>query len=286
MSNSTFKQWLAEMPISNAELVGKWDKWPQDQKQHQLYDKASYNILTNDPNFEKLKGRFSKTKQNFDIYFVKKGGMSRHHEVGEVSEDYLDQLGIDLPPINGSNITLLFTNNRAAERMPLTPWTTAHRMGHAFRRLPEYDKFYRAIEREFDELIDEIYGLKKPSQWGDPKGKKQQDYARFMRQLMQAFGSMRSAREGELFREGEFVHELLAQYIINGKITFREEIPRQLVTKYAWGNPTWDGSKSSKIHNDEYMMDYVVEKLRAAASYFGILCERMLDACVGKIFVM
>ena len=284
MSNSTFRQWLAEMPISNAELVGKWDKWPQGKKQHQHYDKASYNILTNDPGFEKLKGKFSKTNQDFDIYFIKKGGMSDHIEVGEVSEDYLDQLGIDLPPINGSNITLLFTNNRAAERMPLTPWTTAHRMGHAFRRLPEYEKFNRAIEIEFGELLETIYELEKPSRYGDFD--KQRDYTKYMRQLMQAFGSMRSAREGELLREGEFAQELLAQYIINGKITFREDIPRELVTKYAWGNPTWDGSKSSKIHNDEYMMDYVVEKLRAAASHFGILCEQMLNACVGKIFVM
>lgn len=280
-----FKKWIInEMPISNAQLVGNWKNWPVGKQQDQNYDKASFNILTNDPDFEKLKTKFSKTNQNFDVYFIKNRGMRDHIEVGEVSEDYLSNFNVNLPPINKSNITILFTNNRAAERMPLTPWTIAHRMGHAFNRLPTYQKFRKQVENDFNELLETIYGKQRPSTWGSVK--QSSDHQSFIRQLMQSFGSMRSAREGELFREGEFLHELLAQYIIEGNIKFREEIPRQLIIRYAWGNPTYDGSTYSKIHQDESMMDYIIEKLRSNADYYNYLCEQVLNECVGKIFVM
>lgn len=289
-----FKQWLSEMPISKAELVGKWDKWPEGKKQHQHWDKASYNILTNDPGLEKLKNKWKNVPQTFDMYFIKKAGMRDHIEVGDVDEEYLEQLGIKVPPIDPSHITIFFTNNRAAERIPMTPWTIGHRFGHAARRINAYQNFIEQVDRDFRELLKEIYGLERPSPYGnygfggyrDDSGNKWRQYEQFMRKLMEGLGTMRSARKGELFRTGEFQHELFGQYIIQGEITFRDEIPRQLVTRYAWGNPTWDGSAHSKVHRDEHMLEYMIEKVAAAAGHYNVLCNRILNECIGKIFVM
>ena len=283
-----FKEWLgtktklSEMPIGNAELIGKWDQFPSNKTQHQNWDKASYNILTNDPGLERLKNRWQKVKQTFDMYFIKQTGMKDHTEIGEVTEDYLSKLGIKIPPINYEHITVFFTNNTAAEKIPMTPWTVGHRFGHAIIRGDgPMRKFQNIVSRDFGELLKIIYNKNAPSYGGDFR-----QYEKFLMQLMMAFGTMRSAREGLINRIGEFSYELLGQFIIDGKITFKEEVPRQLAVRYAWGRPTWDGSAYSKIHNDEPMIDHVIDTLRKNASDYNRLCNGILDNCVGKIFVM
>ena len=217
-----FRQWLSEMPIGTADLIGKgWNKEiPQGKSQDQHYDRATINILKSDASkgFEKLRKSFALVDQTIDVYFVKTPGMRDHIEVGEVSEDYLKQLEIDVPQINRSNITIFFTNNTGAERMPLTPWTIAHRMGHAARRgLESYQKFTRHVEKDFAELLEQIYGKNEPR-----LAAQIDDHDSFVRQLMMELGTMRSAREKELFRSGEFVHELFAQAITQNKIKFNE----------------------------------------------------------------
>ena len=289
-----FRQWLSEMPIGTADLIGKgWNKdIPQGKSQDQHYDRATINILKSDAakGFEKLRKSFALVDQTIDVYFVKTPGMRDHIEVGEVSEDYLKQLEIDVPQINRSNITIFFTNNTGAERMPLTPWTIAHRMGHAVRSLESYQNFTRHVEKDFNELLEQIYGKNKPSRYfgvqDDRAQREQRDHDSFVRQLMMELGTMRSAREKELFRSGEFVHELFAQAITQNKIKFNEKIPRQLIIRYAWGNPTWDGSTHSKIHRDEYMLDDIIERIRSNAHFYKSQVKLVLRDMVGKIFVM
>lgn len=279
---------LAEMPIGNAALLGKWNNFPPNTKQHQSWDKASYNILTNDVNFEKLKNRWSRVRQTFDMYFVKNSGMSKQLQVGAVYEDYLKKLGIKIPPINYDHITVFFTNNIGSERVPMTPWTIGHRFGHAiFSDIPLMKQFHEILEHDFANLLKTIYNIHPVIKtYGDNYYKEKKQHDKFLIKLMSAFGTMRSAREGLINRLGEFTFELLGQFILDGKITFNEEIPKQLITSYAWGRPKWDGTAYSRIHNDESMIDHVIDTLQYNAEEYNKICDKMLDRCVGKIFVM
>ena len=287
-----FKQWLSEMPIE-PKLMGKgWDReLPQGKTQDQHYDRASINILKGDASrdFKNLKKSFSLVKETIDAHFLKAPGMRGQIEIGEVNEEYLKQFGVEIPPIDRSHITIFFTNNLGAERMPLTPWTVAHRIGHAARRIDSYQKFTDHVTRDFSELMEMIYGLDRVSQryaFGDQERKKQADHEKFTRQLMMGLGTMRSAREKAIFNTGEFTHELFAQAIIKNRIEFNREIPKQLVIKYAWGNPTWDGSVHSKIHRDEPMLDDITDRIEANANFYKSQVNLVLRDMVGKIFVM
>jgi hypothetical protein len=244
---------------------------------HQNWDKASYNILTNS-GLEKLTQSWEKTPETFDVYFVKKDGMGQiGFEIGQVDENYLkEKMKINVP-INRNNITAIFANNKGQERMPMTSWTTAHRFGHAIRQLASYQKYFAVVQRDFKVLLKQIYGKNEPSGF-DRK------YNLLLKQIMSAFGSMRSARTNSLVNYGEFAHELFAEYITTGKIIFRTEIPKQLTTSYAWGKPN-DGAYS-QIHNDELMMNSIKDMLPSMADHYVMLCEDILVECVGKIFVM
>ena len=134
-----FKQFL-EMPINQAELIGKgWNKFPPNQKQHQNWDKASYNILTN--NIEKLKNAWSKVPQTFDMYFVKDTNMRKHLQRGEVNEEYVRrELGFK-GQIHQDHITVFFTSNIGADRVPMTPWTVGHRFWSRHCKLTSFSIF-------------------------------------------------------------------------------------------------------------------------------------------------
>lgn len=283
----SFKQWLSEMPI-NPQLMGNgWEReLTKGKTQDQHYDRASVNIMKADAGrgFKNLKKSFSLVKETIDAHFIKAPGMRDHIEQGEVTEDYLKKLGVEIPPINRSNITIFFTNNRGAERMPLTPWTVAHRIGHVARQLESYQKFSQHVERDFSELLQGIYGIEKVS-WYSGDNNKLADHDKFIRQLMMGLGTMRSAREKSLFRTGEFTHELFAQAIVKNKIEFNREIPKQLVTKYAWGNPA--GRRAySKVHSDEILLDDFVDRIESNANFYKSQVNLVLKDMVGKIFVM
>ena len=286
-----FKQWLSEMPLGIGAAVGKgWKDFPAGKKRDQHWDKASYNIIKGDAakDFKKLRKSFKLVDQTIDAYFVKSSGMRDNNERGEVDEEFLPSLGIDPPKINRSNITVFFVGNVGDYLIPLTPWTIAHRLGHALRRLPSYQTFIAHVERDFKQLMELIYHLEKPSQWDSSEQgyKKTVDYDRFTKQLMMSLGTMRSAREKKLARSGEFSHELFAQAIIQNKIEFKKEIPKQIIIDYMYGSPRWDSSKYSRIHDDEPMLDYAVQLLESNANFYKTQVNRILAEAVGKIFVM
>ena len=269
------------MPIGTAELIGKgWGNFPQDKRMNQNWDKASHNILTrsSEQGFEKLRNAWSKVPQTFDMYFLKDKGTRSSYLQGEVDEDYLKQLGVNIP-INRENITVIFSNNLGGDRVPMTPWVVGHRFGHSVLRLDTFQRFVQHVERDFGEILETVYGKERQSRYSyDP------EHGKLMKQIMMAFGTMRSARTGNLNNYREFIFELFGQYIITGEIKFRSEIPRSLTTRYAWGNPV--SGAWSKIHNDEPMMDHIKAQMEANAHYYEVECDRILNDCIGRIFVV
>jgi len=269
----TFKEWLlSEVPISGFDLEGPaWEK-PGAPKHN--YTAKDIGILTSPKGVEKIKKKWEKVPQNFDLYFLRAPGAGRHVEEGEVDEKFLKgELNLNIP-INRSNITVIYTNNLGTEKMPMNAWTIAHRFGHAVRQLKPYQYYMREVEKDFNHLLSMVYGQQSKSQYQVYDRKADND----KKHLAHALGTMGSARKKALVNFGEFNHELLAQYITQGNIKFNK-LPRMVPTRYAWGNPIgMYARQEDREMNDEYV-EYMAEKYESDI-------DMILNHCVGKIFVM
>ncbi len=264
---NNFKNWLyTEMPITRFQLMGQWE--PNSKKYG--YDKKDIGILTSPRGVEKIHKLWSNTKFNFDFYFLRSSLGYKYIELGEVTIDWVKKnLGVDIIP-NPNNITVIFTNNRGTEKIPMTAWAIAHRLGHAIRRLDSYEYFSREILYDFRTILDSVYNLKIKNilfASGEEEIK--------LRSLAYALGTMKSIRDKNLVNFYEFIHELVAQYIITSKIKFNP-----LPNKLTFG-------KRTIAYNDDSQEvfrwnDYVEQ---SAEKYESIL-DSLFNGLKNKIFVM
>ena len=204
---------------------------------------------------------------------------------------------LPMVPYPDDGITLLFNGNYGVDKVPLTGWMMAHRLSHAVqrpdfvrgktRRMPEYENFVRSVNNMFREIV-RPYGagekLSKYEPWplerrwpghGD-RMNSERTYAYIANQI----GTMKSARDNRIDRIGEFYHELIAQYIITGKITFND-LPRSLVTKRgSWGH------EDRTYASDKDWLEQANQHLQASASEIGDRIEDVLEGMVGNAYLM
>lgn len=213
-----FKQWFREMSAS-ATMVGNWqDHNPQELKKYGWGSKDA-KLLTNPAELQKLYDKFDNCPHDFNLYFIKTGESAQFRdmpETGEVDESWVKNfLNIDLKPRFGS-ITVIFTNNvTSGPKIPMNQWTIAHRIGHAIQSDKHYRDFFEEVNLDFNEILNEVYGA--------DLNFSQKEEAK--KELAHALGTMSSARNKRLNDFGEFVHELIAQYIMKGFITLNNRIP-------------------------------------------------------------
>jgi hypothetical protein len=259
---------INEAPISDFNLIGDFEKnssfrHAQDRK-----------ILTSPKAVEKIKKKWAKTDDDFNMMFVNSPEANRHTEVGEVSKDWLLKNMPKAYPqmeLSDDKINIIFTNNKGDERAPMTAWIIAHRFGHALQRsqITDYKEAMKNIDNTFYQVLQE-YGIKK--QYGYHVG-----YSKLMRSFCTAIGTMKAARDKNLRNDFEFKHELLSQYIITGTIKFNK-IPMSLGV---FRGPQY------RFKGDQDDM----EECNGLLDTFGSDLERyyfpgVLSACVGRIFVM
>jgi hypothetical protein len=276
---------LKEAPIDSFNLVGEWE--PTSKKRG--YDKASRGILTSNAGVEKIKKLWAKTRQDFDIYMVSTKEGWKYTEVGEVDPYFIrDKLKLDIP-INENNITIFFTNNKGAEKVPTTAWTLAHRFGHALRRSGdingdsyEYIQLDNMLQKMINSVSEKIYKRNLKVSSYEPDFKKIRNIREIQRQVAHALGTFKSARDRKLRNVYEFTNEVIAQYIITGKIVFNREFPKVLPTYFTWGTP--QGPYSVQITPE------LQEEIDDIISYFETevyaWVDNLVDSAVGKIFVM
>lgn len=277
-----FKKWLlSEMPINQAQLIGRWDKFPKNSKSSDNWDKASFNILNqaSQTNFEKLKLAWEKTPENFDLYFYKNKGTHFSVEKGEVDVSYLQRLGLNIP-INPSNITVVFTNNLGIEKVPMTPWIIAHRFAHAIRRSATvgsaYIKMIEIIRNDFSLLFEETFNINKKYNF---------NFNSYLEKFMISMATMRSAKTNKISRFNELFHEFLAQYLLEGKITYNKEIPNEIILTKAWGRPA-NYIRTSVEPDDKIHIDELKNRVIYYEDKHSELMEDLIKMCVGRIFVM
>jgi hypothetical protein len=265
-----FKEWLmAEMPITKFDLQGNWK--PKDR--FYGYDRKSIGILTNPKAVEKIHKRWSNSKENFELYFVRKPGVKDFLETGEVDEQWVkEKLGLDIKPAEDT-ITIIFTNNIGDEKVPMTAWVLAHRMAHAIRSQHE---FMSHFAKEINTMVNDIVSIinnRNTTAIKYPKGMIQPIHIAY------AIGAMKSARDSNLRTFSEFTYELVAQYITTGKIKFNP-LTREALLKVSPSSRYVIGRVTDEMLED---INYDLERHRESLEY-GL--EAVFGACVNKIFVM
>jgi len=271
----SFKQFLySEMPITNFELLGKWGP---ESKRLYGYNRQDIGILTNPRAVEKIHKLWSNTDFDFDFYFLRSKEAYTKREIGQVDTKWVkDNLGIEIEP-RPDTITIIFTNNTGTEKIPMTAWAIAHRLGHAIRREGIFDVYLmKEVENDFKELLKHAYGLST-------------NYQRFsnekeLRALAHAVGTMKSATRGKLVNFYEFVYEIVAQYIVTGHVRFND-LPKNLPLdkKMAWGKP--NNTYRRFMGNEEEYTEWN-EMLHNHAQKYEHYIHDIFGGLLNKIFVM
>jgi hypothetical protein len=269
-----YTELIDEMALSNLQKIGKWD----NTKNRHGYDKASVGILSSPAGLKKLEDKFNNIGGwDFNLYFVKDTNAWKNFEVGEVSTIDLERrlglkVGIDFPTPNENDITVIFTNNAAAERIPLTPWTIAHRIGHSFaatsRRSGRDDsiEYHNMMINNHLKYILKSYGVNLEDERMIYKSNP------FVRNLLESIGKFRSARMKKLLRTNEFIHECFAQFLLSdGELEFND-VPKFLLSsnRKAWGRETGRSYRlQDEIMAEEYLQSLKDELMQLFHYYLG-----------------
>ena len=290
------KRLLTEAPIGDYSLIGNWgDK----EKSNSFHDPKDRKLVQNPKAIEKVRKKFGQTEYVLNFYFVNLPGMRKHSETGLVDRNWLtknmpkawemiqqreQQEGTD--PSEAINV--IWVTNSGTNKVPLTSWIMAHRLGHAINGFStrqnktlwddaetEFrDFFTRAIEDIYSWKVKRnfsgFYGMERENRefpfWDNP------DVAK----LFEAVGTMRSARQGNLGgRPYEFLYEIFAQYTTTGSINFRE-FPK-----------TFGRRRTTRYARDEDMREMYSRDLNDwFADTMGSRFDIVLGATVGKYLVM
>jgi hypothetical protein len=281
----SFRNWLnlAEMPIDALQLHGNLAALskPFDKSVDKIpgYEPSDIPFLTNPNRVQDLIQKWSNTKQHYELHFVSSEKAASHIEVGQVTDKWVkDNIGINVSKKPGI-ITIVFTNNQGLERVPLTPWIIAHRFGHVLEKAGGMTKFEKILDDSFSQVLKKVYqfgvGYERPDKLNMPSM-----FA--LHQLAAAIGVMKSA--SKLTKYFEFPHELLAQYLQSGKITFRPlpatlpSLSREAAKYSGVGRPLASTSPFSLMEGEEI--------LKTASAKLEAELERILTKMVGKLFVM
>lgn len=218
---------------------------------------------------------FEKTPYEFRIFVSNIKPSYMHY--GEIDQKTLaeflgPQAAAQIMSDTQNAITVVYAgNNKALGQIPLTPWIMAHKLGHIMQSEPRImgifaPAFKKASDYLYvtaDKILNNCYGqpFRRAGIWGlGPGRNNSEDYEK----LWRALGTMRSARKGEVTM-GEFKHELFAQYIHSGTITFNP-LPQTL------------GDLTLKPDCPDY--------LPKMASDMSKFFETQLGRCVGRVFMM
>ena len=248
-----------------------------DKRSSSYTDKRDRRLLTNPVAVERMKSLFQKTSEDFYFYVVNSKEARHHTEVGHVKRGWLEK---NMPAIaphiedHPDGITVIYTNNKGDQKIPMTPWIMAHRLAHSFARRPdgkhlvsEYKSASDAIDSVTDNILEYHYGVRHPNK---------NRLAR--KKFFQEIGTFRSARKGILREDFEFLNEVFAQYLITGAIRFNRP-PEKMVLSKAWGND----SEVYYLRNEQQDAVNMLDMLQNDLEYY---IENMLSQAIGSIFLM
>jgi len=250
-------------------------------------------LIPNPVNQLKTQKFLSNSPYDFRLFFSNIPGTGNYREHGPMTPEEIQQIftkDADLI-VNGSAdaITIVYVGNSGDRKVPLTPWVMAHRFGHAIQAghssgvlgrpsgaWPEAEEYFFST---VNQLLDRAYGKTRLNQG---RRSLNWDLTPEYNALFNALGTQRSSRSGAIRRPYEFLYELFAQYIKDGKITLNP-LPTNLgYGKQAWGNPS-NYMMLKPNYRNESTRQYEAQVLADDMSdYFA----EVLRSAVGNIYVM
>lgn len=259
---------LFESPISDMSHLGDWER------NSSFRHEQDRKLVTNPKAIRKIKAMWKYPEEvNFNIILINNAEANRWTEMGSVSREKLQRMFPKTiaeiePLLKRDEVNIIFTNNKGDQRVPITGWIMAHRFGHALWRNAREEHYYfnqavRTLGEHLTALM-RLYGVRTTL------------FDRETRYLAQAIGTFKSARDKKLRNAFELVHELFAQYIMTGQITFND-VPKVLKV----------GRNYRSLQGDEDDLYAANRLLQFDLPYeLGKYFETACHHSVGKIFVM
>lgn len=279
---------IFEAPISDISHVGDWGK-------NSSFDARDRKLLTNPKAIQKIKGMWKHPSESmvnvllmnrYDMQAQRNGGTAVHTEVGMVDTDWLEQnMARDWetiePLLKMNELNIIYTNNKGDERVPMTGWIMAHRLGHAFwastrgQRQPGGVYYFKESVDEFEKLMFEVmkhYHIHDPDQNRFYRTR-QLPRNGALRGFLHTVCKFKSARDKNIRNPFEVIFELFAQYMVTGAVTFN------------------DPPESFRYGREFYRADQQeVEDLKWKLENLGDLLTEYFECALnysdGKIFVM
>lgn len=226
---------LNEMPIKSLDVQGG------DDPDLFSFGAADRALLNNPKARAKIIRGFQKTPFDFEIIFLFNDAVDGDH-AGD-NEDVDDRAkslragvhgqyrlsGFDTPIIKGKpgviRVLMLGNLSPVKDKMPMTAWTLAHKIGHAIQ-----DSFSMNIGRkpsklewaQWTYLINQLLNdISASDENYSPYGSTSYEYPAWLDEYL----TMKSARTGKVRNGFEIYAELIAQYLITGKITMKLKNP-------------------------------------------------------------
>lgn len=280
MKKLTFKEFLIEAPLHDFERIGNFDK------ARSFHSKRDRRILQHPRAIEMVRKKFGNTDYDFNFYFVNTEEAKNHTEVGLVPFEWLEKnLGKEVSDavrknLDKDHINVVFTNNRGDEKVPLTAWMMAHRLGHALARKDgkadvrgQYQYASNHLMSQVSSMMD-AYGIEKfPDR--DQKMWSNRTHQLAMINFFQSVCTFRSAREKKIRNWFEVLNELIAQYLTTGTIKFNKA--PQCFGSNAFGRNGRHCTKDLEDVND------ILEML---GRDMGMLIDDILSSVVNGVLVM
>jgi len=283
LMESLFSEEVDEMAIRQFKTVGDWGR-------RSSFGDVDRKILTSPRGVEKIKRQWEKTPFDFDMYLVNdpRVNKSQFREVGLVDMSFVrDNMKLtadEIPDPDGNTITIIYTSNTGAERYMSSGWILAHRLGHALARgrgfpAEKWQEFIKDLRKRIADILKEVYGIDVYGKTYDFQGNAGRD--KILKYVAQQLGTMKSARDNKMRNWYEFAYELLAQYLLTGKIKFNA-LPRSIIT----GIGGW-GHKQTRYSKDEEAREAInTSELESIVLEIEGDLEIILGASIGKVFVM
>lgn len=279
----TFKQWLQEAPLHDYETIGDF------KKNSSFRDPRDRAIIQHPKAIERTRKKFGNTEYDFDFYFVNSAKANKHTEVGIVPIDWVkDNLGDEVYNAVAKNhgqdhIQVIFTNNKGSERVPLTAWMMAHRLGHALARKGGSRDSRSQYQQASSHLVSQLSNIMQCyGKQGFPDNDTRMTMAQggrpnqlAMIYFFQKVCTFKSARENNLRDWFEVLNELIAQYLTTGKIKFNSA-PK------SFGGGA-GGKKQTFFCKDEEEANDILEML---ARDMQFMIDDTLSSVVNSVLVM
>lgn len=224
---------LIEAPISDIDIIGTAS---DEHDTRRTFSKKDVGPVQSVQGLKKIKNMYRNVPYDFNFYLVSIKRNKRGAAILDPNEA-AELIGAErVKKLNSNSITIIFTHNITNQQnyVPFTGWMLTHRISHIFQFMattgetnveviqPYLDfesHLFRGMLKGISTILNEStnikeYKLASIESFGDGF------LNRHRRWLLRKLFTMRSARQGKLTNTLDLGGELMAQFLLTGKITF------------------------------------------------------------------